>query len=60
MKDKKKNPSGSEQITVRLDDSLAHRFLHIVRASKRSKTSVVMECLERVLPDLEKQYKQAA
>lgn len=44
------------RVAVRLDDPLALRFSRVVKASKRSKTSIVEECLEQVLPKLEKQY----
>ena len=48
------------RISLRLDEDIALRFARVVKASRRTKTSVIEECLEKVLPDLEKQYKQAA
>jgi len=44
------------RISFRLDEHVARRFERIVTASKRSKTSIIEECLEVALPKLEKQY----
>jgi predicted DNA-binding protein len=44
------------KLAMRLDPPINDRFQRVVKASKRSKTSIVEECLERVLPELEKQY----
>jgi len=43
-----------------MDESIANRFVEVVRASKRTKTSIIEECLEVALPMLEKQYRKAA
>lgn len=48
------------RVALRLDEPLAKRFHKVVNASKRSKTSIVEECLEDVLPKLERQYGLAA
>jgi predicted DNA-binding protein len=47
------------RISIRLDLPIAERFERIVTASKRSKTSIIEECLEGHLPKLEKQYQAA-
>lgn len=44
------------RLSVRLDEQIAKRFERVVKASKRSKTSILEECLEKVLPRLEKDY----
>ena len=44
------------RVSVRLDEQIAERFERVVKASKRSKTSILEECLEKVLPPLEKEY----
>lgn len=44
------------RVSVRLDEQIAERFERVVKASKRSKTSILEECLEKVLPRLEKEY----
>jgi predicted transcriptional regulator len=49
-----------DRLSVRLDPPIAERFARVVEASKRSKTSILEECLEEVLPALEKQYSKAA
>lgn len=48
------------RISVRLEQPIAERFARVVTASKRTKTSILEECLEEVLPKLEKQYAKAA
>ncbi len=45
---------------MRLDEPIATRFEKVVTASKRTKTSIIEECLEKQLPLLEKQYAEAA
>ena len=45
-----------DMITTRLRPDLAKRFNWVVEASKRSKTSIVEECLDAVLPGLQKRY----
>lgn len=44
------------RISLRLDEGLAVRFDNLVGASRRTKTSVIEQCLEEMLPKLEKQY----
>ena len=51
---------GSPQIAFRMDPPVFERFERVVTASKLSKTSIIEECLEKVLPQLEKQYLKAA
>jgi predicted transcriptional regulator len=40
-------------LTVRMDPGLQTRFEKVVRSSRRTKTSVLLECLEAALPSLE-------
>jgi predicted transcriptional regulator len=63
MKQKSKNiPSETAtapehlRISFRLDQPLAARFEKIVQASRRSKTSIIEESLEEVLPRLERRF----
>lgn len=62
-----KNKSQAEvvsdgRISLRLDTPIAERFEKVVKASRRTKTSLIEEALEVVLPKFEKQHglKQAA
>lgn len=48
------------RISVRLDHPIADRLHRVVMASKRTRTSVLEECLEHGLPKLEKQFASAA
>lgn len=48
------------RISIRLDLALARRFEAVVEASRRSKTSVIEESLEKMLPEFERQYEVAA
>lgn len=50
----------SPPVQFRLKGDMYDRFERVVKASKRSKTSLVEECLEKFLPELEKQYEAAA
>jgi len=43
-------------VSSRLPRPLHDRFCLVVKVSKRSKTSILEECLEAKLPELEKQY----
>ena len=43
---------------MRLDEPIATRFHRVVEASRRSKTSIIEECLERVLPEMERRYQE--
>jgi predicted DNA-binding protein len=43
-------------LAMRLYPAINARFQRVVKFSKRSKTSIVLECLEKVLPEMEKQY----
>lgn len=52
--------SADARITFRLDAPLAERLTKVVLASKRTTTSVLEECLEEALPQLEKQFSKAA
>lgn len=52
--------AGGERIAVRLVPPLADRFNKVVEVSKRTKTSIVEECLQDGLTKLEKQYSKAA
>ena len=54
-----KDPEGLK-VSLRLDVPIAERFERVVSASRRTKTSIIEECLEKALTTLEKQYKQAA
>lgn len=53
-------PEIDNKLSARLDNTLAVRFKRVVAASKRSKTSILEECLQTALPRLEKQYSKAA
>ncbi len=44
---------------MRLDENLNTRVNRVVKASRRTKTSVIEECLEEKLPVLEKRYLKA-
>lgn len=57
---KQKQDNATNRISFRLDTPIAERFERVVAASKRSKTSVIEECLQATLPKLEKQYSAAA
>ena len=46
----------SPQVAFRMDPPVYERFDRVVKASKRSKTSIIEECIEKVLPGLEKKY----
>jgi predicted DNA-binding protein len=59
MKRDSKKPNHAQQIAVRLPADMFSRFERVVEASKRSKTSVVEECMEKILPELEKRYEVA-
>lgn len=54
------NENPDTRVSFRLDDQIARRFDRVVKASKRSKTSIVEECLQEALPKLERQYSKAA
>jgi len=60
MQQKKETAEVDNRLAVRLDEPLAVRFHQVVAASKRTKTSILEECLEEALPKLEKQYSKAA
>ena len=49
-------PAVQGRISLRLDPPINSRFEAIVKASRRSKTSLIEECIERLLPDFEKRY----
>jgi hypothetical protein len=53
-------PQKGDRLSMRLQDPLADRFEKVVVASRRSKTSIIEECLEKALPELERQYAKAA
>lgn len=44
------------QIVAVLPPELSNRFKRVVEKSQRSKTSIVIECLEKALPRLERKY----
>ena len=46
----------SERISFRLKQPLADRFSRVVIASRRTQTSIIDECLEDKLPNLEARY----
>jgi predicted DNA-binding protein len=48
------------RISFRLHAPLAQRVERVKTASKRTRTSIIDECLERALPKLEKQVSVAA
>lgn len=50
----------TERISVRLQPQMESRVSRVVRKSKRTKTSVLIECVEAYLPVLEKQYARFA
>jgi predicted DNA-binding protein len=56
VKRNKRNELPEGRVAMRLDPPINDRFQRVVKASKRSKTSIIEECLERILPELEKQY----
>ncbi len=56
MTKKTTEPEVKDRLSVRLDRPLAERFEKVVTVSKRSRTSIIEECLEEVLPKMEKQY----
>jgi len=39
---------------------MSTRFKKVVLASKRTQTSIIEECLEKALPELERQFAKAA
>lgn len=43
-------------VSFRLREDIQKRFLRVVQVSKRSKTSIIEECLEGHLPAMEKHY----
>jgi hypothetical protein len=60
---KKNSPEltdADRRIASRLDPAIAIRFVAVLRASKRHKTSLLEESLEAILPDWEKQYLKKA
>jgi predicted transcriptional regulator len=59
MKDKLTTEK-TEAVTIRLNKESAARLRRIIEVSKRSKTSVILECLQGFLPELERQYKKLA
>lgn len=52
--------SPPEKIGLRLDHDISVRFERVVIASKRTRTSIVLECIEEMLPKLERQYTKEA
>jgi predicted DNA-binding protein len=50
----------SPQANLRLEEDMFKRLQRVVGASKRTKTSIIEECLEKALPELERQYEKAA
>lgn len=43
-------------VSFRLRGDIETRFMRVVQVSKRSKTSIIEECLEGHLPSMEKYY----
>jgi len=60
VKPQSQNTESNERISFRLDKPISSRFQKVVDASKRTKTSIIEECLEKALPELERQYAKAA
>lgn len=44
------------RLAVRLVPPISSRFDRVLEASRRTKTSIIQECLEKTLPTLEKQF----
>lgn len=47
-------------VNFRLDADIYTRFEAVAKASRRSKTSVIEECIEKALPEIERRYKALA
>jgi hypothetical protein len=47
-----------ERISFRLPNPLHARFLQVQQSLRRSKTSVVLECLEIALPKIHRRYRK--
>lgn len=48
----------AKQMSVKLEEDLMARFERVQVASRRTKKSVLEECLERALPLLEERFKE--
>jgi len=60
VKTQSANPDTNGRISFRLDEPMSTRFKKVVLASKRTQTSIIEECLEKALPELERQFAKAA
>lgn len=58
--EKPKTEEKTERISMRLEEPFATLLNRVQKASKRTKTSIIEECLERALPALERQLSKAA
>jgi predicted DNA-binding protein len=47
----------SPQVAFRMDPPIYQRFDRLVKVSKRTKSSILDECIEKMLPELEARYK---
>ena len=57
MTKKRQEPEAAgERVSIRLEEPISTRFLNVVTVSRRTKTSVIEECLAEQLPRLEKKY----
>lgn len=56
MKKRTKDSSRGDQLVCRLPAALGHRFMRVVAASKRTKTSLTIEALQEQLPEFEKRW----
>lgn len=46
----------TQPVNFRLDETLTGRFEKVAKVSRRTKTSIMEECLEVMLPKLEERY----
>lgn len=51
------SPARPGLISFQMNDPLRERFEKVVAASRRTKTSILEECLEQTLPKLEERFK---